>query len=160
MCYAIRGTTLGVFWTWSLGGFRRATSVRKRDRGRKTRTENPVRQWLAPAHLALTLVIIVWNVVQAGRIAQMRQTTRTFATVTGLAGLLLIPAFIVAVATTTVITGRAISSIDWLWPATIVLFTTQAVYALVRRLVNPLWGYPIAFYDILLSIAAVSRFFA
>ena len=117
-------------------------------------------QWLAPAHLALTLVIIIWNVVLSGRIAQLRQASKAFAAITGLAGLLLIPAFIVAIATTTVITGRAISSIDWIWPAVVVLFAAQAVYAVARRLVNPLWGYPIAFYDVLLAIAAVSRFFA
>lgn len=119
-----------------------------------------MRQWLAPAHLALMLVIIIWDVILAGRIAQLRQASRPFATVTGLAGLLLIPAFIVAIATTTVITGRAISSIDWVWPATVVLFAGQAVYAVTRRLVNPLWGYPIAFYDVILAIAAMSRFFA
>ncbi|MEX2151829.1 MAG: hypothetical protein WD825_00725 [Gemmatimonadaceae bacterium] len=119
-----------------------------------------MKPWLAPAHLALTLVIILWNVVLAGRIAQLRQATKPFAAVTGLAGLLMIPAFIVAVASTTIITGRAIATIDWVWPATVVLFTIQAVYAISRRLVNPLWGYPIAFYDVLLSIAAVARFFA
>jgi hypothetical protein len=119
-----------------------------------------MKQWLAPAHLALTLVIILWNVVLAGRIAQLRQATKPFAAITGMAGMLLIPAFIVAIATTTVITGRAISSIDWVWPAVIVLFALQAVYALARRLVNPLWGYPIAFYNAVLAIAAVTRVFA
>ena len=114
--------------------------------------------WLAPAHLALTLVIIVWDVVLAGRIAQLRQASRPFATVTGLAGLLLLPAIIVAVATTTVITGRAIAAIDWIWPAIVVLFAVQAVYAVSRRLVNPLWGYPIVFYNVLLAITAISRF--
>ena len=120
-----------------------------------------MRQWLAPIHLALTLVIIIWNVILAGRIAQLRQASKPFATVTGLAGLLLIPAFIIAIATTTVITGRAISSVDWIWPAIVVLFAVQAVYALARRrLVNPLWGYPIAFYDVLLAVASVARFCA
>ena len=118
-----------------------------------------MRQWLAPTHLALTLVIIVWNVVLAGRIAQIRHATKPFAILTGLAGLLILPAFIVAVATTTVITGRAISAIDWLWPATILLFASQSIYALARRLVHPLIGYPIAFYNVVLAIAAVSRFF-
>ena len=89
-----------------------------------------MRQWLAPAHLALTLVILVWNVVLAGRIAQLRQASKPFAALTGLVGLLLIPAFIVAVATTTLISGRAIASIDWIWPLTVVLVATQAVYAL------------------------------
>jgi len=119
-----------------------------------------MKQWLAPAHLALTLVIIVWNVVLSGRIAQLRQATKPFAAVTGLAGLLVIPAFMVAIATTTVITGRAISAIDWLWPATVLLFAIQSVYAIARRLVNPLWGYPIAFYNVLLAIAAVTRLFS
>lgn len=119
-----------------------------------------MRQWLAPVHLALTLVIIIWNVFLAGRIAQLRQATRPFAAITGLAGLLLIPAFIIAIATTTVITGRAISSVDWIWPAIVVLFAVQAIYALARRLVNPLWGYPIAFYDVVVAIAAVARYCA
>jgi hypothetical protein len=119
-----------------------------------------VRQWLAPAHLALTLVIIVWDVVLAGRIAQLRQATKPFATITGLAGLLIIPAWIVAMATTTVITGRAISAVDWLWPVIVTLFAVQAVYAVARRIVHPLWGYPIAFYDVLLAITAITRYFA
>ena len=117
-----------------------------------------MRQWLAPAHLVLTLVIIVWNIVLAGRIAQLRQATKPFALVTGMAGLMILPAFIVALATTTVITGRAISSIDWVWPATLVLFAIQSVYAVARRLVNPLWGYPIAFYNVVITLAALSRF--
>ncbi len=117
-----------------------------------------MRQWLAPAHLVLTLVIIVWDVVLAGHIAQRRQASKPFAAVTGLAALLLIPAFIVAVATTTLITGRAISAIDWVWPATVLLFTAQSVYALARRLANPLWGYPIAFYNVLVAIASASRY--
>lgn len=119
-----------------------------------------MKTWLAPAHLALTLVIIIWDVLLAGRIAQLRQATRPFAAITGIAGLLVIPAFIVAIATTTLITGRAISGIDWLWPVTLTLFAVQAVYALSRRLVNPLWGYPIAFYDVVLALAAISRWFA
>jgi hypothetical protein len=118
-----------------------------------------VKPWLAPAHLALTLVIIIWSVVLAGRIAKLRQASRPFAAITGLAGLLLVPAFIVALATTTLITGRAIAAVDWLWPLTLVLFAIQAVYALARRLVNPLWGYPIAFYNGFLAIAAIARYF-
>jgi hypothetical protein len=119
-----------------------------------------MKQWLAPAHLVMTLAIIIWNVVLAGRIAQVRHATRPFAAVTALAGLMLLPAFIVAIATTTLITGRGIAAIDWVWPATIVLFTVQSVYAIARRLVNPLVGYPIAFYNALLAIATVSRFMA
>jgi hypothetical protein len=119
-----------------------------------------MQSWLAPAHLALTLVIIVWDVVLGGRIAQLRQASKPFATITGLAALLLIPAFIIAVATTTVITGRAIAAVDWIWPVAIALFAIQSIYALARRLVNPLWGYPIAFYNTLLALAALTRVFS
>ncbi len=117
-----------------------------------------MKQWLAPAHLALTLVIIVWNVLLAGRISRLRQASKPFATITGLAGLLLVPAFMVAVATTTLITGRAIAAISFLWPAVVLLFAVQSVYAVARRLVNPLWGYPIAFYNVLLAGATTARF--
>ena len=118
-----------------------------------------MRQWLAPAHLALTLVIIIWSVVLAGRIAQLRQASKPFAAVSGLAGLLLVPAFIIAMATTTVITGRAIAAVDWIWPVTVSLFAIQAAYAVARRLVNPWWGYPIAFYNVFLAVAAIARYF-
>ena len=115
-------------------------------------------QLLAPIHLALTLIIIVWDVVLAGRIAQLRQATPPFATLTGMAGLLVVPAYIVAIASTTIITGRAIASVDWLWPATVTLVAVQAVYAVARRTVNPLWGWAIAFYDVLVAVAALTRY--
>jgi hypothetical protein len=49
--------------------------------------------------------------------------------------------------------------VSWVWPATVLLFAAQSVYAVVRRLVNPLWGYPIAFYNCVLAIASVTRLF-
>ena len=114
--------------------------------------------WLAPAHLALTLVIVVWDIVLAGRIARVPQAPRPFAALTGLAGLLVLPALVVALATTTVITGRAILYVDWIWPAVLVIFAAQSIYALARRLVNPLWGLPIAVYNVLIAGAGVARY--
>src|SRR5262245_5241144 len=114
--------------------------------------------WLPPAHLALTIVIVLWDIVLAGRIARVPQAPRAFATITGLAGLLLLPALVVAVATSTVITGRAILLVDWIWPAALVLFAVQAVYALVRGLVYPAWGIPIAVYDVLIAVAGIARY--
>jgi hypothetical protein len=116
--------------------------------------------WLPPAHLALCLVIVVWDIVLAGRIARVPQAPRAFASLTGLAGLLVLPALVVALASTTVITGRAILYVDWIWPAVLVVFATQAVYALMRRLVNPAWGIPIAIYDVIIAAAGVVRYLA
>src|SRR5678815_5788853 len=88
---------------------------------------------LATAHLALTVIIIVWDVVLAGRIAQNDQAPRVFQAIRGLAALLLVPGLLFTLATSTVITGRAVATMDWVWPAVLVLFAAQAVYAFVRR---------------------------
>ena len=80
-----------------------------------------MRTWLAPAHLALTIIILIWDIVLAGRIAQNRQAPRFFQGVSGLGALLVLPGLLLALATTTVITGRAVATMDWIWPAVLVL---------------------------------------
>jgi hypothetical protein len=117
-----------------------------------------MRAFLAPAHLALTMIIVIWDVVLAGRIAQNNRAPRVFQAVSGLAALLLVPGVLIALATSTVVTGRAVVTMDWVWPAVLVLFAIQAVYAFVRRLVNPVWGIPIAVYDVLIAILGVIRY--
>jgi hypothetical protein len=106
----------------------------------------------------LVLVILVWDVYLAGRIAQLRTLPRTFATLSALAGFLLIPALLIHLATASSITGRAITAVDWLWPTTVVLFALQALYAASRRLVNPFLGFFIAVYDLTIAADAVLRF--
>src|ERR1051326_8268325 len=116
--------------------------------------------WLAPAHLALCLIIVVWDIVLAGRIARIPQAPRAFASLTGLAGLLVLPALVIALASTTVVTGRAVLYVDWVWPAVLTIFAAQALYALARRLVNPAWGVPIAIYDVIIAAAGIVRYMA
>lgn len=117
-----------------------------------------MRTFLAPAHLALTIIILMWDVVLAGRIAQNHQAPRPFQAICGLAALLVIPGLLFQLATSTVITGRAVSTMDWLWPAVLVLFAVQAVYAFTQRLVNPAWGLPIAIYNLLIAMVGIIRF--
>jgi len=117
-----------------------------------------MRTLLAPAHLALTIVILIWDIVLAGRMAQNRQAPRVFQALCGLAALLVLPGLLLTLATSTVITGRAVVAMDWLWPAVLVLFAAQAVYALARRMVNPLWGVPMAVYNVLIAIVGFVRY--
>lgn len=117
-----------------------------------------MRNFLAPAHLALTVVILIWNTVLAGRIAQNRQAPRLFQAISGLATLLLLPGLLFHLATSTVVTGRAVAAMDWVWPAVLVLFALQAIYALARRLVNWAWGFPIAVYDIMIATIGITRY--
>ncbi len=117
-----------------------------------------MRSLLAPAHLALTVIILIWDIVLAGRIAQNRQAPRVFQAICGLAALLVLPGLVFNLATSTMITGRAVIAMDWLWPAVLVLIAIQALYALARRLVNIVWGIPIAVYDILIATIGVVRY--
>ena len=117
-----------------------------------------MRAFLAPAQLALTIIIVIWDVVLAGRIAQNRQAPRLFQAVSGLAALLLVPGLLLSLATSTIITGRAVVTMDWVWPVVLMLFAFQAVYAFVRRLVNPVWGLPIAVYNVLIATVGVVRY--
>lgn len=117
-----------------------------------------MRTWLPVAHIALAIIILVWDIVLAGRISQLRQAPRAFQAISGMAALLILPALLLALATTTIITGRAVATMDWVWPAVLVLFTVQAVYAVSHRLVNYLWGVPIAVYDLVIAIAGIMRY--
>jgi hypothetical protein len=114
--------------------------------------------YLPAAHLALSLIIVIWDVVLAGRIAQLRLASRPFAAITGLCGLLLLPALIIRMGTATFITGRAIIAVDWIWPLVLILFASQAAYAVSRRLVNYFWGVPILVYNIVIAATEIVRF--
>src|ERR671914_52314 len=119
-----------------------------------------MRTWLPIAHLALTLIILAWNIALAGRISQVRKAPRAFAAITALAGFLVAPALALSIAASSAITGRALAAVDWLWPLTAVLFAVQAIYALARRLVNTFVGLPIAVYDIVVAVTVVLRYLA
>ena len=119
-----------------------------------------MRSFLPLLLFALVAVILIWDVVLAARIAQVRTLPRSFVTLSALAGFLVVPALVIHLATTSSITGRAILSVDWLWPVTVTLFALQALYAAARRLVNPFLGFFIAAYDIVIAADAVLRFIA
>ncbi|HET9424075.1 MAG TPA: hypothetical protein VFO55_01790 [Gemmatimonadaceae bacterium] len=114
--------------------------------------------FLPAAHLALSLIIVIWDVVLAGRIAQLRLASRPFAALTGICGLMLLPALMLRMATSTFITGRAVVAVDWIWPVVLVLFAAQAIYAVSRRLVNYFWGVPIVVYNVLIAVTELVRF--
>ena len=115
---------------------------------------------LAAPHFALCLFILLWNILIAGRISQRRDAPRIFSGMSALAGLLIAPAIIMSVATASILHGRSLDTVLWVWPLTLTLIAVQATYALVRRLVHPLIGIPIALFDITLAAGAVIRYLA
>jgi hypothetical protein len=113
---------------------------------------------LAVAHLVLTALVVIWNLTISGRAARLQSTQRTMAFLCALCGLLLLPALTVLLVSTSVLTGRALYTLAWVWPATTIVIAIQAAYALSQRAVAPPIGVPIVVYDVVLAIVAVARF--
>jgi hypothetical protein len=113
---------------------------------------------LGAIYLALSVAMIAWDILMAGRIAQLRRIPRSFQAITGIAGLLLVPALVVAYTAQSLLYGRAIFLVAWLWPFTTLLFVLQTIYALARRLVTPLLGFPLLVYNVVIATVAVTKF--
>jgi hypothetical protein len=116
-----------------------------------------MRNLLPLFQVLLVVTVLIWNVALTGRIVQVRQLPRAFVALTALAGFLLLPSLVIHLSTMNAITGRSVTEVDWLWPATLVLFALQALYAAVRRLVNPFLGFFISAFDVLIATDAVLR---
>src|SRR6266568_4032624 len=113
---------------------------------------------LGAIYLALSVAMIAWDILMAGRIAQLRRIPRGFQALTGIAVLLILPALVVAYTSQSLLYGRAILLVSWLWPFTALLFVLQTVYALGRRLVTPLLGFPLLVYNFVIAGVAVTKF--
>ena len=116
-----------------------------------------MRNLLPLLQILLVATILLWDVALTARIVQVRSLPRAFVAITALAGFLLLPSLVIHLATTSSITGRAVTQVDWIWPFTLCLFAIQALYAAVRRLVNPFIGFFISAYDVLIATDGVLR---
>lgn len=110
------------------------------------------------AHLALTFLLIAGTILVSGRIARRRDASTTLLLLSGLGGLLIAPAAFVEAMTGSVMTGRALSALAWLWPATCILMLVQAVYATARGYVGRPLGAVITAYDLLVASMAIVRY--
>jgi hypothetical protein len=113
---------------------------------------------LSAIFLLLSLAMIGWDILMAGRIAQLRRIPRGFQAMTGIAGLLLLPALVVAYTAASLLYGRAIFLVAWLWPFTTILFVLQTIWALARRLVTPFLGFPLLVYNAIIATIAITKF--
>ena len=113
---------------------------------------------LLVAYFGLAAAIVLWNVAVASRILQARRSLSLSAIATALAALLLVPALLVAVSAASLVYGRAIQPVAWLWPAVTVLFVIQATAAASRGRVSAMLGVPIVAYDVVVAIVAIARY--
>ena len=108
--------------------------------------------------LLIAFAVLTWDVVLAGLIAKRREAPRPFTALTGLCGLLVAPALVVAVATGTEAGSRTVSGISWLLPMIACAFVLQVVYAMAMRLVSAVVAVPILLYDIAVAAVAVGDY--
>lgn len=116
------------------------------------------RTWPALAWIVGVGIVLGWNIVYAGRIARLRRAPRPLAALSAACGLLVAPALVALVASSSLYGGRAVNGIAWLWPLTATLFVAQAAFATWRRFVTPFVGVPLLVWDALTCIVAWTRF--
>ncbi|HEX5437654.1 MAG TPA: hypothetical protein VFW98_10880 [Gemmatimonadaceae bacterium] len=109
---------------------------------------------LAAVHIALGILILLWDLAMARRIARRRDTPAPMSALSALGGLLIVPALVILLANDSVLTGRAMTAVAWTWPVATGLIAAQAIYALAAGLVSPVIGVPIAAYDLALAVIA------
>ncbi|MEO7362325.1 MAG: hypothetical protein ABI120_18485 [Gemmatimonadaceae bacterium] len=113
---------------------------------------------LAVIPIVLGIAVLFWDILLAGWIASQRQASRPFTTLTGLCGLLVAPAALVAMASMLEGTARTMTGIAWIWPLVTLGFTLQVGYALFARLLTPAVGLPLLLYDACVTTIAISDY--
>lgn len=120
---------------------------------------------LPSLYLFLVSALILWDLVMAGRIVQLRRSHpdpwfTVFTGITAFAGLLLLPGLLVAVFGGSMLWGRAIQSITWLWPITALLFTLQALVSVRKQLTTSILGLTVVVYNAFVAAVAWSHHLA
>ena len=113
---------------------------------------------LLTGYFGLGAAIVLWNIAVAGRMLQARRSASVSGIATALAALLLVPALVVAVSGASLVYGRALQTLAWIWPAVTVLFVIQALLALSQNRVSAMLGVPIIAYDLVVAIVAFARY--
>jgi hypothetical protein len=65
---------------------------------------------------------------------------------------------VIAYTAASLLYGRAIFLVAWLWPFTTILFVLQTIWALARRLVTPFLGFPLLIYNAIIASIAITKF--
>lgn len=116
------------------------------------------REWLIPGYLGVSVAVLLWDVVLASQIARARRQSRLFLALTSICALFIVPGALIVVASSTVLTGRAIYLVAWVWPAVLLFFVAQSGYAIIRHHATLFFGLPIFLFNVTLFAAAVARY--
>jgi hypothetical protein len=104
--------------------------------------------------LLTAVLLLLWDVGLAGRLARVAEAPRSWATLTAATGLLLIPAALIRIVGSSLLDGRTVAALGWLWPLVLTLVALQAVMTLTRGLGARTLVAPIMIYDAILAASA------
>ena len=104
--------------------------------------------------LIAAVLMLLWDVGLAGRLSRVAEAPRGWATLTAIAGLLLIPAALIRIVGSSLLDGRTVAALGWLWPLVLTLVAAQAVVTLARGLGARTIVAPIVIYDAILAASA------
>jgi hypothetical protein len=112
----------------------------------------------ATAYFAVNAIVLAWDLYVAARIVNNRRGSPIFLGLSALAALLAVPAVVVAAASSSVLNGRAIYIIEWIWPLVLAICALQAALAVARGWTTPFLGVPVLVCNVVLCAAATMRF--
>lgn len=104
--------------------------------------------------LLAAVLMLLWDVGLAGRLARVAEAPRGWATLTAVTGLLLIPAVLIRIVGSSLLDGRTVAALGWMWPLVLTLVAWQAVITLARGLGARAFVAPIMIYDAIIATAA------
>ena len=106
------------------------------------------------AALAAAVLMLLWDVGLAGRLARVAEAPRGWAALTAITGLLLIPAALIRIVGSSLLDGRTVAALGWLWPLVLTLATAQAITTLANGLGPRAFVVPIMAYDAIIATAS------
>lgn len=116
------------------------------------------REWIVPGYIAVSTAVLSWDVLLAAQIARARRQSRFFLALTSICALFIVPGAMIVVASSMVLTGRAIYLIGWVWPAVLFFYVAQSAYAIARHHASLFFAVPIFCFNVALFAAALARY--
>ncbi len=103
------------------------------------------------------VLLLIWNVATAAQSARVRRAGEGLVGLTAMCGLLVAPAVLVALASPSMLAGRTLHGVAWLWPLVALMCAVQTSLVLVRRYARLRLALPLAVYSLVVLLLAVAR---
>lgn len=115
-------------------------------------------QSAAAAYVAFLVVLLGWDIRRAATAVQLQRGSHVLRWLTGLCGLLVVPAVAISWTASSAVTGRTTSVVAWVWPVTALLFVLHAAVAIATRQTRPALGVPLLLFNLTVAVSAAVQY--